>query len=204
MESFKYLFKIILIGDSNVGKSSIMLRFTTNRLKSIDYEPTIGVEFGSKIVQLNSQENIKLQLWDTAGQESFRSITRSYYRSSIGAILVFDLNCPTSFDNILHWLEETKRYGHDKMQVVLVANKADLQQTVDQTLIDQFLQENHFTYFKTSAINGTNIEQVFTTIARQIYQQILDGNIDPSKVIIIIDIYYLFYINHYHHLYYFF
>lgn len=67
MESFKYLFKIILIGDSNVGKSSIMLRFTTNRLKSIDYEPTIGVEFGSKIVQLNSQENIKLQLWDTAG-----------------------------------------------------------------------------------------------------------------------------------------
>ena len=93
----------------------------------IDHDTTIGVEFGSKIVQIGNK-NCKLQVWDTAGQESFKSITRSYYRGSICALLCYDVTNRESFDNLIKWLEETKTYANDKITIMLIGNKTDLAQ----------------------------------------------------------------------------
>lgn len=127
---FNYVFKFILIGDSGVGKSCLLLQFTDKRFKN-DHDLTIGVEFGSKVVSLGS-ENVKLQIWDTvfptqAGQESFRSITRSYYRSAVSALLVFDLTKRDSFESLGDWLAETKSNANPTLSVTLVGNKADLE-----------------------------------------------------------------------------
>ena len=124
MSSYSYLFKYIVIGDTSVGKSCLLLQFLEKKFK-FDHDTTIGVEFGSKIITVKDK-HIKLQIWDTAGQETFKSITRSYYRGSIGVILVYDITNRDSFNNISKWLDETKSYANDKITVMLVANKTDL------------------------------------------------------------------------------
>jgi Ras-related protein Rab-2A len=125
MASYSYLFKYIVIGDTSVGKSCLLLQFLEKKFK-FDHDTTIGVEFGSKIINVKDK-HIKLQIWDTAGQEAFKSITRSYYRGSIGVILVYDITNRDSFNNISKWLDETKSYANDKITVMLVANKTDLE-----------------------------------------------------------------------------
>lgn len=122
--NYDYLFKFIIIGDSNVGKSCLLLRFTEEKFKS-EHEPTLGVEFGSKHVKIMDQL-IKIQIWDTAGQESFKSITRSYYKGSIAALLVYDITKKDSFDNIVKWLQEVKTHSHEKVEIALIGNKCDL------------------------------------------------------------------------------
>jgi Ras-related protein Rab-2A len=103
MASYSYLFKYIVIGDTSVGKSCLLLQFLEKKFK-FDHDTTIGVEFGSKIITVKDK-HIKLQIWDTAGQETFKSITRSYYRGSIGVILVYDITNRDSFNNISKWLD---------------------------------------------------------------------------------------------------
>ena len=103
--SFAYTFKYIIVGDSSVGKSCLLLQFTDKRFK-LAHDLTIGVEFGSRLVAVDKNVNIKLQIWDTAGQESFRSITRSYYRGAICSLLVYDITRRASFQNCVKWLEE--------------------------------------------------------------------------------------------------
>ena len=121
---YEYLFKFILIGDSNVGKSCLLMRLLEGRFKN-QHEPTLGVEFGSKLISLDNKA-IKLQIWDTAGQESFKSITRAYYKGSIAAIMVFDITSERSFLNVANWLYELKNHSHQKIHLVLVGNKKDL------------------------------------------------------------------------------
>jgi Ras-related protein Rab-2A len=123
--NFDYLFKYIIIGDSGVGKSCILLRFIDDTFNP-NLENTIGVEFGAKMINIKST-NIKLQIWDTAGQEAFQSITRSYYRSAAGALLVYDITNKESFENIAKWLEEARVHGNPEMVLCLVANKCDLE-----------------------------------------------------------------------------
>lgn len=123
--NFEYLFKYIIIGDSGVGKSCILLRFIEDTFNP-NLENTIGVEFGAKMVTINNT-NIKLQIWDTAGQEAFQSITRSYYRSAAGALLVYDITSLESFENIAKWLDEARINGNPEMVLCLVANKSDLE-----------------------------------------------------------------------------
>lgn len=125
MSSYSYLFKYIVIGDTSVGKSCLLLQFLEKKFK-FDHDTTIGVEFGSKIINVRDKQ-IKLQIWDTAGQETFKSITRSYYRGSIGVVLVYDITNRDSFNNVSKWLDETKSYANDKITVMLVANKTDLE-----------------------------------------------------------------------------
>lgn len=103
--SFAYTFKYIIVGDSSVGKSCLLLQFTDKRFK-LAHDLTIGVEFGSRLVAVDPKVNVKLQIWDTAGQESFRSITRSYYRGAICSLLVYDITRRSSFQNCVKWLEE--------------------------------------------------------------------------------------------------
>src|SRR3972149_11875764 len=123
--SYTYIFKYTMIGDLSCGKSCLLLRFTDNRFESY-LDATIGVEFGIKIVDVQGVP-IKLQIFDTAGQESFRSITRSYYRNSTVVLLVFDISKKTTFDSITKWLKELEGYISKDNVIALVGNKKDLE-----------------------------------------------------------------------------
>lgn len=127
-----YILKFILIGDSSVGKSSLLVRLTDDRFLA-DPDPTIGVEFGSHLIRLDNGETVKVQVWDTAGSESFRSITRSYYRGAAGALLVYDITHRASFLNVKGWLDDVRSHAEEKVSVVLVGNMYDLVEDEDET-----------------------------------------------------------------------
>jgi len=123
--SYDYLFKYIIIGPSGVGKSCLLLQFTDKRFHT-DHDLTIGVEFGARIVNIDGKQ-IKLQIWDTAGQESFRSITRSYYRGAHGALLVYDITRRETFNHLKGWLAEVREHSTKDMVIMLIGNKNDLE-----------------------------------------------------------------------------
>jgi Ras-related protein Rab-2A len=125
--SYSYLFKFIIIGNTGVGKSCFLLQFTDQRFQH-NYDMTIGVEFGSRTIDLDDKV-IKLQIWDTAGQESFRSITRSYYRGACAALLVYDISRRDTFQQLNRWLDETKQNSNPNMVIMLIGNKKDLGDT---------------------------------------------------------------------------
>ena len=123
--SYDFIYKYIVIGDSGVGKSCLLIQFLENIFKDT-HEPTIGVEFGAKIVDMGDTK-VKLQVWDTAGQETFKSITRSYFRSAAGGLLVYDITDRKSFEDAAVWLEEARNNGNDNLVLCLVGNKLDLE-----------------------------------------------------------------------------
>ncbi|GAM27307.1 hypothetical protein SAMD00019534_104820 [Acytostelium subglobosum LB1] len=123
---YAFLFKYIVIGDTGVGKSCLLLQFTDKRFQPV-HDLTIGVEFGARMINIDNKP-IKLQIWDTAGQESFRSITRSYYRGSAGALLVYDITRRETFDHLTCWLKEARYYANNNMTIILIGNKSDLEQ----------------------------------------------------------------------------
>jgi len=123
--SYDYLFKYIIIGPSGVGKSCLLLQFTDKRFHT-DHDLTIGVEFGARMITIDGKQ-IKLQIWDTAGQESFRSITRSYYRGAHGALLVYDITRRETFNHLKGWLAEVREHSNKEMIIMLIGNKSDLE-----------------------------------------------------------------------------
>jgi Ras-related protein Rab-2A len=123
--SYAYQLKFIIIGDTCVGKSCLLLQFTDKRFQHV-HDMTIGVEFGSRTIDLNNKQ-IKLQIWDTAGQESFRSITRSYYRGACAAVLVYDITRRETFQHLNRWLDEAKQNSNANMVIILIGNKKDLE-----------------------------------------------------------------------------
>lgn len=126
---FDYIFKYIVIGNSGVGKSCIVNRFISNEYTD-ELESTIGVEFGAKVIELDDNcknTSVKLQIWDTAGQETFQSITRSYYRSAAGALLVYDITNKETLESCENWLNEARTNGNEEMVIGLVGNKSDLE-----------------------------------------------------------------------------
>ncbi|EGR27873.1 rab2 gtpase, putative [Ichthyophthirius multifiliis] len=158
MNSYHYLFKFILVGDTGVGKSCILLKFSEERYVS-DHDATIGVEFGSKTLEINKQ-TIRFQIWDTAGQESFRSITKSYYKGSIGVILVFDVNKKSSFDNLGRWLKDIKEQAQQNTILTIVGNKIDIGQNQREVSFNQaqeFAQQQNCNYMECSAKNVKTI-----------------------------------------------
>lgn len=123
-DDYDYLFKVVLIGDSGVGKSNLLSRFTRNEF-DLETKTTIGVEFATNTVNIDSK-TIKAQIWDTAGQERYRAITSAYYRGAVGALLVYDISKQSSFDNIERWLNELNDHSDAAITVMLVGNKSDL------------------------------------------------------------------------------
>jgi Ras-related protein Rab-2A len=175
---YNYIFKIIIIGDPGVGKSNILLQFTEKEFQKI-HDMTLGVEFGSKIISAGGKK-YKLQIWDTAGQEAFKSITRSYYRGSIGCLLVYDVTNRTTFENIKNWLDDIKQYAPSNIVVTLIGNKIDLnQRKVTYEEGHEFAEKNKIGFFETSALDGTNINDTFIDISIRIQQ-----SIDCGKIII--------------------
>ena len=181
MNNYDYLFKFILIGDSTVGKTCILTRFVDGWFKQ-DSDPTIGVEFGSKVLKCKSGVTVRLQVWDTAGQESFRSITRSYYRGAIGALLVYDITNANSFDSLPSWLKDSLDATNHNIGLVLVGNKADLEaeRQVDKETAKNFAKDNNLLFLETSAKNGQNIEKIFQILSEQILTKIETGLINPE------------------------
>lgn len=143
---------------------------------------TIGVEFGSRTIKINDK-NIKLQIWDTAGQESFKSITRSYYRGAAGALLVYDITRKETFNHLTRWLEEVRQNGNPDIMVMLIGNKADLdnRRQVSTEEGERFAKENGLIFMETSAKTAFNVEQAFLQTSQLIYDNIERGVYDLSN-----------------------
>ena len=170
-DDYEQLYKIIIVGDSGVGKSNILGRYINNEFKQ-DTKSTVGVEFASKKVKVNDI-NIKLQIWDTAGQERYRSITSAYYKGSKGCFIVYDITSSQSFENIEKWYEEISKTGDKGLSLVLIGNKCDLEDerkvTIEQG--ENKARDLNCPFFETSALNNIHIEEVFQKISENIYNR---------------------------------
>ena len=170
--NFDYLLKFIIIGDSAVGKSNILLRYTNDSFSN-EFQATIGVEFGAKNLTIDGK-TYRVQIWDTAGQEQFRSITRAYYKNSVCACVVYDITNKTSFENIKSWLEDCKKKCPKSIYFVLIGNKSDLEEKREVTYEEGsiYAQKNGMIFFETSAKTGRNINEVFIKSTNDIAKNI--------------------------------
>ena len=170
--NFDYLLKFIIIGDSAVGKSNILLRYTNDSFSN-EFQATIGVEFGAKNLTIDGK-TYRVQIWDTAGQEQFRSITRAYYKNSVCACVVYDITNKTSFENIKSWLEDCKKKCPKSIYFVLIGNKSDLEEKREVTYEEGsiYAQKNGMIFFETSAKTGQNINEVFIKSTNDIAKNI--------------------------------
>ena len=156
-------YKILFLGETQVGKTSLIVRYSDN-----DYQegglPTLGVDLKYKYIE-RDKKNIRLDLWDTAGEERFRSITKSYYSGADGIVFVFDLGNPKSFKTLKTWIEDTKNKVKPNIEFVLAANKSDLndKRVVPKEEIEKFSSQYNIPFFETSAKNGDGIDEMFNT-----------------------------------------
>ncbi|XP_074605626.1 ras-related protein ORAB-1-like [Brevipalpus obovatus] len=183
---YDYLFKLLLIGDSGVGKSSLLFRFADDTF-SESLESTFGVDFMVKTIDLEGTR-VKLQIWDTAGQERFRTITSLYYRGAHGVIVVYDVTKLASINNVKRWLDEVDRHASENVTKLLVGNKCDLhsERAVDYSSAKDFAEQLGIPFLETSAKNSTNVEQAFFTMAAEIKNKTVPGAIqspDQSDLI---------------------
>mmetsp|Transcript_3417 Transcript_3417/g.4787 ORF Transcript_3417/g.4787 Transcript_3417/m.4787 type:complete len:211 (+) Transcript_3417:140-772(+) len=166
---YDFLFKVLMIGDSASGKSSMLLRFSDNSFFE-SHICTIGVDFKIRSLHLDDNKIAKLQIWDTAGQERFRTITHTYYRHAGAVIIVFDLSNRTSFNSLPMWVQEARRFAPKHVQIILVGNKLDLaasrQITMDEAR--EFAASQGFDYLETSAKMNTNIDNLFHLAANKL------------------------------------
>ena len=162
-----FSFKIIIIGDQNVGKSSITIRGAKNLFNEV-YTPTVGFEFITFNVRINDQI-VKLQIWDTCGQERYRSLISSFYRNSCLAIIVYAIDSQNSFENVEDWIDEIKSQTNPNIKIFLIGNKIDLenQRCVDKNIAEQIVKEHNLDFFmETSAKTGENTQKLFVVAAK--------------------------------------
>ncbi|KAL5169329.1 Ras-related protein Rab11C [Glycine soja] len=166
---YDYLFKIVLIGDSGVGKSNILSRFTRNEF-CLESKSTIGVEFATRTLQVEGK-TVKAQIWDTAGQERYRAITSAYYRGAVGALLVYDITKRQTFDNVQRWLRELRDHADSNIVIMMAGNKSDLShlRAVSEDDGQALAEREGLSFLETSALEATNIEKAFQTILTEIY-----------------------------------
>ena len=191
-DKYDYLFKVVVIGDSGVGKSNLLSRFTRNEF-NLESKSTIGVEFATRTVSMEGK-TIKAQIWDTAGQERYRAITSAYYRGAVGALVVYDITKDVSFTNVSKWLAELKARRRRQIArrrrrrrrappaqenataditMMLVGNKTDLAsaRAVPTDQAKAFVEENGISFLEASALNSTNVEAAFLQILSEIYRK---------------------------------
>lgn len=171
-EEYDYLFKLLIIGDSGVGKSCILLRFADDTF-SESYISTIGVDFKIRTLSINNKQ-IKLQIWDSAGQERFRTLTTAYYRSAHGIVLVYDVNDRETFFHIENWLQEVSRYAASDVNRVLVGNKCDLlnKREVEYESARVYAEKLGISFTEASAKDRTNIDKVFNIMAKELVERL--------------------------------
>ena len=176
-EDSEITFKIITVGESGVGKTSIFRRFVYNSFEE-NTLTTLGLQFSFKDVTLSSGQKIKLKLIDTAGEEKYRSLSKSYFKNADVALFVFSLNNPVTFEHINDWVDLFKE-NHDKVDKIpkyLIGSKNDLEQKVEQGKIDELIKKLGYKYIPTSALNNNNIEYLFNDISETAFK-----TYDPEK-----------------------
>ena len=171
-DNYDLILKLVLIGDSGVGKTNILSRYNNNEF-SLATQPTVGVEFGNKIIK-KENKSIKLQLWDTAGQERYKAITNAFYKGSKGAFVVYDITRKSSFLNIDKWIGELKTNGSEDILIILVGNKSDLEDKREVSTEDGEKKAKQYgiAFCETSALQGKNIEYAFNILIDEIILEI--------------------------------
>ena len=167
-QDYDYLFKVLLIGNSSVGKSSLLLRFVDNQWSDL-FVPTIGVDFKIRTMEIDNK-NVKLQIWDTAGQERFKNITASYYRGAHGIFVVYDISDTESFKNINNWLIEIEKNANKNVYKILVGNKCDLEdkRTVSYQQGKELAETYGMQFIETSAKSNTNVDEAFHLLGKEV------------------------------------
>ena len=179
---YTYSIKFIIVGDSSVGKSNILLRFSRN-IFDPGHQATLGIEFANKHVLYNNIDYL-VQVWDTAGQENFRSVTRAYYKASAVAMVVYDITNEESFEHIKQWIKDCKDLAPKSVQLVLIGNKIDLENKRI-ILYEKGLKlskENNMLFFETSALNGNGIQNAFNKTIEIIDQKIRNNFYDMDNL----------------------
>lgn len=180
-EDYNFVFKVVLIGESGVGKTNLLSRFTRNEF-SHDSRTTIGVEFSTRTVMLGTAA-VKAQIWDTAGLERYRAITSAYYRGAVGALLVFDLTKHQTYAVVERWLKELYDHAEATIVVMLVGNKSDLSQAreVPTDEARMFAENNGLLFLETSALDSTNVELAFETVLKEIFAKVSKQRQNSSR-----------------------
>ncbi|XP_060579696.1 ras-related protein Rab-11B-like [Ruditapes philippinarum] len=186
-DNYDYLYKVVVVGDTETGKSNILSRFTKDEFKE-KICATIGVEFGTRTVQVNGK-NVKAQVWDTAGQERYMAITSAYYRGAVGAMIIYDVTKRSSFTNVVKWVNEIKENGIENIPIVLVGNKMDLKskREVPTNEAKEFAERNNLEFIEMSAKTNTNVDKAFedllTGIMRKVGKDLDVGNsLSPNEI----------------------
>jgi len=177
--SFDYFLKIVIVGDSGVGKSNFLLRFISGRYSSSVYQPTIGSDFHSKIITLpKTKQNIKLQFWDTAGQEKYRAINKIYFQKVQGIILAYDITCRESYERLGDWVKLIND-NIDYAPILLIGNKVD--DATNNRIVrleegKKFADEHDFLFFETSALSGKNVDKAVYSLCEKIISHLDNKN----------------------------
>jgi len=180
--TYNFVFKVVLIGESGVGKSNLLARFTKNEFNH-DSRTTIGVEFSTRSIQVDTAV-IKAQIWDTAGLERYRAITSAYYRGAVGALLVYDLTKHLTYEYVERWLKELLDHADPHIVVMLVGNKSDLeaQRTVPTEEAKAFAESKGLLFMETSALESTNVEAAFLEVLTEIHRKVTSQQVTRGSI----------------------
>ena len=185
MEKKEVLYKILLLGDSSVGKTCFLMRYTDNTFQEI-HMSTIGLDYKLKNVQLDDGKMVKIQIWDTAGQDRFRSITKNYYKGAHGIILIYDITNKKSFENVRNWINQIKEEVSEKVSIILVGNKIDDEEhrVVATDDGEKIAKELGLMFFECSAKSGVNIDSTFNELVKKTvenYSKVAKGETLKNK-----------------------
>ena len=182
-ENYEIMFKVVLVGDSFVGKTNIMSRYLKNEFHE-DSKATVGVEFGSKQFTIDGH-SVKAQIWDTAGQERYKAITSAYYKGAKGAFIVYDITRKNSFESVERWVNDVISVADKKITIVLIGNKSDLedQRQVTKEEAQDKANKLEIAFMETSAFSGDNLDKAFEMMVNEVYQKcheemLADGDLD--------------------------
>lgn len=177
---YDYIYKVLLLGDSAVGKTCFLLRYADDTFTD-NHISTIGLDYRLKMVSIDNDVIVKMQIWDTAGQDRFRAITKNYYKGAHGIILMYDVTSTVSFNNIKNWVSQIKENTTEKVKICLVGNKIDVDGRKVTTQEGQKLAtEYNMKFFETSARNNVNVEETFTYLTMEIYKY--NSGTDKSEI----------------------